>query len=215
MAADLPTLRERKKERTRETLIATALRLFSEKGFGGTTLDELCAEAEVSKRTFFRYFASKEDVAMAPTQDIWAVFLEDLAARDPGGRTVLEMLQGCLCDALTRMDSVGWAEQARVSSVLAGTTPSIEAHSLYFCDRTCRTALDILHRRFDLGGPHDLRARLALDILVATFHRALETWVAMPGTTTTSDLVAATETAFAAVPGAYTLPARSAVADVG
>ena len=214
MAADLPTLRERKKERTRETLIATALRLFTEKGFGSTTLDELCAEVEVSKRTFFRYFASKEDVAMAPTQDIWAVFLDDLAVRDPDGRTVLEMLQGCLLDALGRMNSAGWAEQARVSSALAGTTPSVEAHSLYFCDRTCRTALDILHRRFDLGGPHDLRARLALDILVATFHRALETWVATPGTPATSDLIATTEAAFAAVPGAYTLPARSPAATV-
>ncbi|MFH8295220.1 TetR/AcrR family transcriptional regulator [Streptomyces sp. NPDC018059] len=71
-------LRERKKLRTRQALVDAALELFTERGFDGVTLDALCDAVEVSKRTFFRTFSSKEDVAMAPTQDLWAAFLEEL-----------------------------------------------------------------------------------------------------------------------------------------
>src|ERR1700748_2639199 len=52
-------LRERKKLRTRRALADAALRLFTEKGFGGTTLEEVAEEAEVSKSTFFRFFPGK------------------------------------------------------------------------------------------------------------------------------------------------------------
>lgn len=60
-------LRERKKRRTRQTLIETAVRLFDEQGYDQTTVAAVAAAADVSTKTFFNYFPSKEAVLFADT----------------------------------------------------------------------------------------------------------------------------------------------------
>jgi AcrR family transcriptional regulator len=205
---DTVSLRERKKLRTRQALVDTALRRFADPGFDATTLDDLCAEVEVSKRTFFRYFTSKEDVAMAPTQDLWAAFLLELEASTPAGGTLLELLQEALLAALGAMPEDGWAERVEVSCRLTDATPSMRAHGLQFCDLTTRTAIALLRERFGFA-EHDLRVRLAIDLLVAAFHCALEEWAFRPGPASRDELAARLGEAFAAVPGSMTLRVSS------
>ncbi|MER7959410.1 TetR family transcriptional regulator [Streptomyces sp. NPDC096030] len=74
-------LRERKKQRTRNALLRVALELFTTRGYEQTTVDEIADAVEVSQRTFFRYFASKEEVAFAVQQMVEERFVQALVER--------------------------------------------------------------------------------------------------------------------------------------
>ncbi|KUI11591.1 TetR family transcriptional regulator [Mycobacterium sp. GA-1285] len=63
-------LRERKKQRTRATLIDAAVELCHEQGFDNTTVDQIAAVADVSPRTFSRYFPTKDSIALALVDEI-------------------------------------------------------------------------------------------------------------------------------------------------
>ena len=79
-------LRERKKARTREALQEAAMDLFTRQGFDGTTVEEIADACEVSPRTFFRYFPTKEDVLFADTEarrERLLAVLADQPAGDP------------------------------------------------------------------------------------------------------------------------------------
>lgn len=84
-------LRERKKLRTRATLIEAAAELCLRQGFDNTTVDQIAAAADVSPRTFSRYFPTKEAVIAAMTGDVDR-YLADALAEQPADITEYEAL---------------------------------------------------------------------------------------------------------------------------
>jgi AcrR family transcriptional regulator len=76
-------LRARKKIATEEALREAALRLFAERGYRATTIADIAAGANVSERTFFRYFASKDDVALQDIVRLMPVFQQAIHQRPP------------------------------------------------------------------------------------------------------------------------------------
>ncbi|MBR7827057.1 TetR family transcriptional regulator [Actinospica sp. MGRD01-02] len=80
-AVPAPGLRERTRRAVRAELTAVALDLFLQRGFEATTVDEIAAAAGISRRSLFRYFASKEAIIFDNLQDVGETLAEALAKR--------------------------------------------------------------------------------------------------------------------------------------
>src|SRR5215471_16149747 len=87
--------------------------LFLERGFEATTIDDIAAAAEVSRRSFFHYFASKEDVVFAWQEDIAASLTEEVAAR-PAGESMLTAAENAIAAATKRLDPNAALAMARL-----------------------------------------------------------------------------------------------------
>src|SRR5207248_732119 len=87
-----PGLRERKKQRTRETIARAARELFAERGYHATTLPDIAEAADVSTRTIFAYFPSKEDILFSDFPLMKAALAQALAQR-PEGTDALETVR--------------------------------------------------------------------------------------------------------------------------
>ena len=85
-------LRERKKRAAREAIATTARRLFAERGFEAVTVAQIAAAADVSEKTVFNHFATKEDLAFAGREEGIAQFVAAIAGRPPSS-TVLDVFR--------------------------------------------------------------------------------------------------------------------------
>ncbi|MFE1416300.1 TetR/AcrR family transcriptional regulator [Streptomyces sp. NPDC058746] len=96
-------LRERKKRRTRDALLRAALLLFLAQGYERTTVDEITDTVDVSQRTFFRYFANKEEVAFAVQDLVESHFVAALRSR-PAAEGPFEAMRAAVLDAWDTLD---------------------------------------------------------------------------------------------------------------
>jgi AcrR family transcriptional regulator len=170
------SLRERKKDRTRRTLQAEAVRLFATKGFQATTIEEVAAAAEVAPRTFFRYFSSKEEVVF------WSEHQPMLAghvAARPAEEPAAQALRRGLTDGLASFYDQD-RDRLLERSKLACRTPALQPRwRQQQADLAAGMAQLLAHR---LGVPaDDLEVRAVAAAIAAALFVAIEEWQAHDG----------------------------------
>lgn len=206
-ANELP-LRERKKLRTREALVDTALDLFTARDFTAVTLDEIVGAVEVSKRTFFRTFTSKEDVALAPEKELWAAYSANIASRHLTSEHLIGAYEGALFAALEQMTD-GWERRFLASRSLADRTPALAAHSLRHCSEVSANVVRLVADQLAGRPPSPVELRLLLDLVLAAWNRAQQTWTSSDAAQRDrTALVRHTHEAFAVIPSVAALAAR-------
>jgi AcrR family transcriptional regulator len=100
-----PGRREKKKAQTRNSIIEAAAKLFSQRGFDQTSIDEICESADVVKGTFYYHFQSKEDLVVELRRDRMKQVEESIYASLAAGVSPLVVLE-----ELMVKDAV-WTEQ--------------------------------------------------------------------------------------------------------
>jgi mycofactocin system transcriptional regulator len=164
-----------------------ALDLFTLKGFEQVTVDDVAAEAGISRRTFFRYFATKADA-------VWGHFaahvarLEELLAGPDDGRSVLDRV----CSAYVEVNDYAEADlpvlRERMRLIL--TEPALLAHSELRYAEIDRVVAEHVARRTGTT-PDALLPRLVATTTRAAATTAFEVWLADGRTRLTDDLHAA------------------------
>jgi AcrR family transcriptional regulator len=163
----METLRERKKQRTRDALLRAALELFTTRGYEETTVDDIAEAVEVSQRTFFRHFAGKEEAALALQEMTVARFVESVRERPPH-EAPLEALRQAVLEGWDSLHDIIEAVvpvdlHLRMYRVIESTPVLLAAH-LRRSDEVEEEIARVLAAREGLDVDADPRPRLAVAV---------------------------------------------------
>lgn len=175
----METLRERKKQRTRDALLRTALELFTTQGYENTTVDEITAAVDVSQRTFFRYFAGKEEAALAMGDMTVAHFVQAVRER-PAHEAPMEALRQSVLESWDTLSDVIEAVvpvelYLRMYRVVESTPVLLAAH-LRKSVEIEETVARILAEREGVDVDTDPRPRLAVAVFGGVMRLTERRW---------------------------------------
>jgi AcrR family transcriptional regulator len=172
----VPDRRQRKKQLTKDALIAAALELFAAKGYDHTAVHEITDAVDVSERTFFRYFASKEDLVLSFIREGTTAFAEALAAR-PAPEEPLAAARNALQVSL-REQSAGPQTLTSYLAVmqLIDSTPTLLAAYLRYIHDQDDKIIEVLARREGVDPVSDRRPRVLAAVVGALVFLADRDW---------------------------------------
>jgi AcrR family transcriptional regulator len=156
-----PGLRERKKQQTRETIERVALELFAERGYDHTTLAEIADAADVSPRTIFAYFESKEDILFCKEPSYIEGLKEMLERRAPGTTTVDAVR--AFMSSLPPMD-----EQSMLRKKVIAANPELGMKARAHIAQLEPVLVESIAKDLDTG-PEDIRPTLIAASMTAAF----------------------------------------------
>ncbi|MCS3926024.1 AcrR family transcriptional regulator [Bradyrhizobium elkanii] len=168
---DGPGLRQRKLQETRERLTRAAMALFLERGFEATTIDDIATAADVSRRSFFHYFASKEDVVAAWQEGAASALVAEVVAR-PAGETMLMAAENAIAAAVRRIDPA----EAAAMSRLKRDNPALHARDQLKYEKLERALAEGLSQRAKTKSDR-LKARLVAMIATGAMRVGGESWI--------------------------------------
>lgn len=174
---NLSSRRERKKDATRRALIKAAKRRFATQGFDATTIDELCADAGVGRRTFFRYFANKEALAFPQRAERLIRFraLLDAAPLDQGPLDSLRQIA-----QLFAHEYAAHRQQLLAQQRLIESTPTLQAREQEIDRDWEQEMANAFVSR--LSGPDvELRARMLAGAAIGLIRATMRHWYALEG----------------------------------
>ena len=169
--------RERKKLATRQALLDAALRLVAERGFEQVTVEDISEAVDVAPRTFFNYFATKEEAVLGDLPANEAA-VRRLVAERPAGESPLEAAQQVLRSMTLQVAER--REERLLRQQVIERHPALLARQLGLYAAFERAVADAVAER--LGGRADaLRARVVAAAAVAAARTAVSTWMAGRG----------------------------------
>lgn len=167
-------LRERKKAQTYEAIMHAALDLFERNGYDATTVEEIAEAADVSPRTFFRYFDAKVDVIMSHKGDRGGE-LDQLIAERPADEGPVEAMRHVVRDVLGPMFTDDPVMNRQIRVML--TTPSLRALARDHFNEHDDELARVFARRLDVDEtalrPHVIAAAVGI-----TMWTVINRWVA-------------------------------------
>lgn len=181
-SSERPTgLRDLARSSVRDHLADQALRLFDERGFDATTVDDIAAAVGMSSRTFFRYFSTKEDVVVEDPVS-FGMIVRDAAAQRPDGESAWTVLRRAFDPVAekARVTTDSWLRGMRVMM----STASLRARSVEKHNAWAVMLEPVITARLD--GPEDTkryRARTLIQAALACLDIALAEWTLRGGTT--------------------------------
>jgi AcrR family transcriptional regulator len=154
-------LRERKKQQTREKIARVAVKLFAERGYDHTTLADIAEAADVSPRTIFSYYESKEDILFCE-EDVFLDMLMQMLEERPPGTTTVDAIREFF-SSIEPPD-----EQARLRKKIVSETPALDMRVSAQHSRMEPLLVESIAK--DLGaGPDDVRPLLIAASMTAAF----------------------------------------------
>jgi AcrR family transcriptional regulator len=170
--------RERKKQRTREALIDAAFTLFNEKGFETTTVEEIADMVDVSSRTFFRYFSSKEDVVLTFQEEQFVLMKQALAARPPDEPIVTAMRNAVVGVMRACEEGAYGFDPAKFSCVqrLMEDSPAVFGRSLEHGQKKQAEITRLIADRMGVDPARDLRPHVAAAAANGATRAVLDLW---------------------------------------
>jgi AcrR family transcriptional regulator len=167
-------LRERRRRQTSADIRGTAVRLAQDRGFDKVTIEEICAEAGVSPRTFFNYFPNKESAIAYGPSDIPAELTAEFVAAGPAPYSVV-LAELITLAAHHLRDMPPDREQAAGMLELAKTTPAVLAALLADLERFQNQLTDLVVRRQAMRRDAEIPALISALALTAV-RSGIERW---------------------------------------